>query len=97
MAEYGKTRVGTVVSNKMDKTVIVAVETLVKHPKFLKYIKRTKKFFAHDEKNVCSVGDKVKIVETRPLSKNKRWRVLEILKKAETVATNENTLSGGEE
>jgi small subunit ribosomal protein S17 len=94
MAENRKTRVGTVVSNKMDKTVIVAVETLVKHPKFSKYIKRTKKFFAHDNENSCNVGDKVKIQETRPLSKNKRWRVVEVLEKAEGAV--DSTTSGGE-
>ncbi len=94
MAENRKTRVGTVLSNKMDKTVIVAVETLVKHPKFSKYIKRTKKFFAHDNENSCNVGDKVKIQETRPLSKNKRWRVIEILEKAESAV--DTTTSGGE-
>ncbi len=94
MAENRKTRVGTVLSNKMDKTVIVAVETLVKHPKFSKYIKRTKKFFAHDNENSCNVGDKVKIQETRPLSKNKRWRVIEILEKAEGAV--DTTTSGGE-
>ena len=94
MAENRKTRVGTVVSNKMDKTVIVAVETLVKHPKFSKYIKRTKKFFAHDNENSCNVGDKVKIQETRPLSKNKRWRVIEVLEKAEGAV--DSTTSGGE-
>ncbi|NOX36122.1 MAG: 30S ribosomal protein S17 [Calditrichaeota bacterium] len=76
-----KTRVGVVVSDKMDKTVVVAVERLVKHPLYKKYIKRTKKFKAHDERNECQVGDKVKIMETRPLSKTKRWRVVEILEK----------------
>jgi small subunit ribosomal protein S17 len=94
MTENRKTRVGVVVSNKMDQTAIVAVETLVKHPKFSKYIKRTKKFFAHDDGNKCSIGDRVKIVETRPLSKNKRWRVVEILEKAEG---SEPTVNGGEE
>ncbi len=98
MVENRKTRVGIVVSNKMDKTVVVAVETLVKHPKFSKYIKRTKRFFAHDANNECSIGDKVKIVETRPLSKNKRWRVIEVLKKAETIGNStEASVSGGEE
>ncbi len=83
MMERGvrKTRVGVVVSNKMDKTVVVAVERLVKHPLYKKYIKRTKKFKAHDERNECQVGDKVKIMEARPLSKTKRWRVVEILEK----------------
>lgn len=77
-----KTRVGVVVSDKMDKTVVVAVENLVQHPLYKKTIKRTTKFKAHDEKNECKVGDKVLIMETRPLSKEKRWRVVEILEKA---------------
>ncbi|HHU69490.1 MAG TPA: 30S ribosomal protein S17 [Thermoanaerobacterales bacterium] len=77
-----KIRIGKVVSDKMDKTVVVAVETLVRHPLYGKTIKRTTKFKAHDEDNECSVGDKVKIMETRPLSKEKRWRVVNILEKA---------------
>ena len=76
-----KVRVGVVVSNKMDHTAVVAVERLVKHPAYKKYIKRTTKFKAHDAKNECQAGDKVKIIETRPLSKTKRWRVAEILEK----------------
>ncbi len=76
-----KTRIGVVVSDKMNKTAVIAVERLVKHPVYKKYIKRTSKFKAHDEKNECKVGDKVKIMETRPLSKTKRWRVIEILEK----------------
>ncbi len=76
-----KTRVGVVVSNKMDKTVVVAVERLVQHPLYKKYIRKTTKFKAHDEKNEAQVGDKVRIMETRPLSKTKRWRVVEILEK----------------
>lgn len=78
-----KVRIGRVVSDKMDKTIVVAVETLIKHPLYGKYIKRTKKFKAHDENNECKVGDKVKIMETRPLSKEKRWRLVEIIEKAE--------------
>lgn len=78
-----KSRTGKVVSDKMDKTVVVAVETLVKHPLYGRTIRRTKKFKAHDEENACRIGDKVKITETRPLSKEKRWRVAEVLKKAE--------------
>ncbi|MBS1382722.1 MAG: 30S ribosomal protein S17, partial [Oscillospiraceae bacterium] len=74
-----KTRVGTVVSDKMDKTVVVAIQDNVKHPLYKKIIKRTVKFKAHDEENACGVGDKVKIMETRPLSKDKRWRVTEII------------------
>ena len=76
-----KTRVGLVVSDKMDKTVVVAVERLVKHPLYKKYIKQTSKFKAHDAENTCDIGDKVKIMETRPLSKTKRWRVVEIVEK----------------
>lgn len=74
--------VGTIVSNKMDKTVIVLVERLVKHPLYHKYIKRRAKFAAHDENNACQVGDKVLITGSRPLSKTKRWRVSEIVVKA---------------
>ena len=77
-----KTRVGTVVSDKMDKTIVVAIEDNVSHPLYKKIIKRTVKFKAHDEQNACGVGDKVEIMETRPLSKDKRWRVIEILEKA---------------
>ena len=77
-----KTRVGKVVSNKMDKTIVVAIEDSVKHPKYGKVIKRTVKFKAHDEENVCNEGDTVKIMETRPLSKDKRWRLVEIIEKA---------------
>jgi small subunit ribosomal protein S17 len=78
---HRKVRVGIVVSNKMDQTAVVAVERLVKHPVYKKYIKRTAKFKAHDAKNECQNGDKVKIIETRPLSKTKRWRVAEVLEK----------------
>ncbi|CCZ20249.1 30S ribosomal protein S17 [Candidatus Apopatosoma intestinale] len=77
-----KTRIGMVVSDKMDKTVVVAIQDNVKHPKYGKVIKRTVKFKAHDENNECAVGDKVSIMETRPLSKEKRWRVVEIIEKA---------------
>ena len=77
-----KSRVGIVTSDKMDKTVVVAVVDKVKHPLYKKYITKTKKFKAHDEKNECGIGDKVKITETRPLSKDKRWRVAEIIEKA---------------
>ena len=77
-----KVMVGTVVSNKMDKTVVVAVETNVKHKIYSKIQKRTYKLKAHDENNECQVGDKVKVMETRPLSKDKRWRVVEIVEKA---------------
>jgi small subunit ribosomal protein S17 len=76
---------GRVVSNKMDKTVVVAVETLVRHPLYQRIVRRTKKFKAHDEKNACRNGDKVKLMETRPLSKEKRWRVIEILERAEQI------------
>jgi small subunit ribosomal protein S17 len=78
-----KTRVGVVTSDKMDKTVVVSVETLVEHPLYKKRLKRTKKFKAHDENNECKVGDKVRIMETRPLSKDKRWRVVEIIERAQ--------------
>ncbi len=77
-----KTRVGRVVSDKMDKTVVVAIADNVRHPLYKKIVKRTVKFKAHDEQNACKVGDKVQIMETRPLSKDKRWRVVEILEKA---------------
>jgi small subunit ribosomal protein S17 len=77
-----KTRTGVVVSDKMDKTVVVAVERFVRHPVFGKIVRRSKKFKVHDEKNESSVGDKVKIMETRPLSKEKRWRLLEIVERA---------------
>jgi len=73
---------GVVVSNKMDKTVIVMVERLVKHRFYLKYIRRRAKFAAHDEKNTCQIGDKVNIMESRPLSKTKRWRVVDVISKA---------------
>ncbi|GFN36922.1 30S ribosomal protein S17 [Tepidimicrobium xylanilyticum] len=77
-----KVRVGYVVSDKMDKTVVVAVETFVTHPLYKKQIRRTTKFKAHDENNECKIGDLVRIMETRPLSKEKRWRVMEIVEKA---------------
>jgi len=76
-----KNRIGIVVSDKMDKTVVVKVDNLIKHPVYKKYIKRRVTFKAHDENNSCGVGDKVMIVESRPLSKDKRWRVREILEK----------------
>ena len=77
-----KTRVGLVVSNKMEKTVVIAIEDNVKHPVYGKIIKHTLKVHAHDEDNTCGIGDKVKSMETRPLSKTKRWRVVEIIEKA---------------
>ena len=77
-----KTRVGTVISNKMDKTVVVAIEDNVKHPLYKKIIKNTIRLKAHDENNICGLGDRVLIMETRPLSKDKRWRVAEIIEKA---------------
>jgi small subunit ribosomal protein S17 len=77
-----KTRVGKVVSNKMDKTIVVAIEDMVKHPLYGKVIKHTIKIHAHDEENQCTVGDKVMVMETRPLSKTKRWRLVEIIEKA---------------
>ncbi|NLC11815.1 MAG: 30S ribosomal protein S17 [Firmicutes bacterium] len=78
-----KTRIGTVVSDKMDKTVIVAVERMKKHPLYGKTIRVTKKYKVHDEENLARQGDRVKIMETRPLSKEKRWRLVEIVKKSE--------------
>ena len=77
-----KTRVGKVVSNKMDKTIVVAIEDHVKHPLYKKIVKRTYRLKAHDEQNQCSIGDTVKVMETRPLSKDKRWRLVEIVEKA---------------
>ena len=78
-----KVMIGTVASNKMDKTIVVSVETSVKHPIYGKVVKRTYKLKAHDEENKCQIGDKVKVMETRPLSKDKRWRLVEILEKAD--------------
>ena len=77
-----KTRIGVVTSNKMAKTVTVAVERKVKHPIYGKFVKKTTKFHAHDEKNECTIGDTVRIMETRPLSKTKRWRLVEVVEKA---------------
>jgi small subunit ribosomal protein S17 len=77
-----KERIGLVRSTKMDKTIVVAVERKVKHPKYGKFVKKTTTFMAHDDKNECGAGDTVKIMETRPMSKNKRWRMVEIIEKA---------------
>ncbi|MDI9514854.1 MAG: 30S ribosomal protein S17 [Clostridiaceae bacterium] len=77
-----KTRIGRVVSDKMDKTIVVAVEDNVKHPLYKKIMKRTTKFKAHDENNECNIGDRVEIMETRPLSRDKRWRLVKIIEKA---------------
>ena len=77
-----KTRIGKVVSDKMDKTIVVAIEDHVKHPLYKKIVKRTYKLKAHDENNECQIGDRVRVMETRPLSKDKRWRVVEIVEKA---------------
>ena len=85
MERKRKTRIGQVMSNKMDKTVVVAVKTLRRHPLYKKTIKRTVKHKAHDENNECRPGDVVRIVETRPLSRQKRWRVAEIITKGEVV------------
>jgi small subunit ribosomal protein S17 len=84
MVERGnrKVRIGKVVSDKMDKTIVVSVETFESHPLYSKKVKRTKKLKAHDELNQCGIGDKVKLMETRPLSKDKRWRLVEIIEKA---------------
>lgn len=77
-----KTRVGRVVSNKMDKTVILSVERLVKHPVYKKFVRRSRKLYAHDKDNSCQIGDLVKVIETRPLSKTKRWKVVQIVERA---------------
>ena len=77
-----KTRIGIVVSNKMNKTVTIAIERRVPHPIYKKYFKKTTKLMVHDEKQECGIGDKIKVMETRPLSKNKRWRLVEIVEKA---------------
>ncbi len=82
MRGYRKTRVGTVVSDKMDKTIVVAIKTKVRHPLYGKMVNRTRKFKAHDEENQCGIGDIVRIMETRPISKDKRWRLVEIIEKA---------------
>jgi len=79
---YRKVRIGRVISNKMDKTIVVAIEDSVKHPLYGKVVKRTVKVKAHDEENTCGIGDRVKIMETRPLSRDKRWRLAEIIEKA---------------
>ena len=78
-----KVKIGKVISNKMDKTIVVAIEYSTKHPLYGKVVKRTYKLKAHDEENVCAIGDKVKVMETRPLSKDKRWRLVEIVEKAQ--------------
>lgn len=77
-----KTKIGVVTSNRMEKTVTVAIETKVKHPMYGKFVKKTTKFHAHDEKNECGIGDLVKIMEVRPLSKTKHWRLVEVVEKA---------------
>ena len=77
-----KVREGLVTSNKMDKTIVVSVERRLKHAKYGKFLKRTTKLMAHDEKNDCNIGDKVRVMETRPLSKSKRWRLVEIIERA---------------
>ena len=78
-----KVKIGKVISNKMDKTIVVAIEHSVKHPLYGMVVKRTYKLKAHDEENTCAIGDKVKVMETRPLSKDKRWRLVEIVEKAQ--------------
>ncbi|MDA3882346.1 MAG: 30S ribosomal protein S17 [Bacteroidales bacterium] len=79
---YRKERIGVVVSNKMEKSIVIAVQRKEKHPKYGKFVNKTSKFVAHDETNECNIGDTVKIMETRPLSKNKCWRLVEILERA---------------
>lgn len=87
MSERGqrKVRVGRVVSNRMEKTIVIAVDRVVRHPLYGRYIRRTTKLMAHDEDRACQMGDVVRVMETRPLSKQKRWRVVEIVKRAEEV------------
>jgi small subunit ribosomal protein S17 len=80
--KFRKTKIGVVTSNSMDKSITVSVERRVQHPIYGKFMRRSRKFMAHDELNTCGVGDTVKIMETRPLSKNKRWRLVEVLEKA---------------
>ena len=77
-----KERIGEVVSNKMDKTIVIAVKTKMKHPMYGKFVNKTSKFCAHDEQNTCGIGDTVRIMETRPLSKTKKWRLVEIIERA---------------
>lgn len=77
-----KEKIGVVTSNKMNKSIVISVERKVKHPKYGKFVKKTSTFMAHDEKNECGIGDTVRIVETRPLSKNKCWRLVEVIEKA---------------
>jgi small subunit ribosomal protein S17 len=85
-----KTLVGEVVSNKMVKTVSVRVDRLMKHPQFKRYVRRSRSFMAHDENNMCQPGDRVKIIESRPLSRHKRWRVVAVLERAESQETRRN-------
>ena len=92
---YRKTRIGVVVSDKMDKTVVVAIKTKVRHPLYGKMVNRTRKFKAHDEENQCGVGDTVKIMETRPLSRTKRWRLVQIVEKIINSTENFNRLEYG--
>jgi len=77
-----KERIGEVVSSKMDKTIVIAVKTKMKHPMYGKFVNKTSKFYAHDEENTCGIGDVVRIMETRPLSKTKKWRLVEIIERA---------------
>jgi small subunit ribosomal protein S17 len=86
-----KTMVGEVVGNKMTKTVSVRVDRLMKHPKFKRYVRRSRTFMAHDEHGICQLGDKVKIIESRPLSRHKRWRVMAILERAESQEARRST------
>ena len=79
---FRKTRIGTVISDKMDKTIVVAIEDHVRHPLYGKIVKKTYKLKAHDEENTCGIGDTVRVMETRPLSKDKRWRLVEIIERA---------------
>ena len=82
MSEVKRTQQGRVISDKMDKSIVVSVERKVKHPKYGKFVKKTSKFVAHDEENDCNIGDTVKIMETRPMSKSKNWRLVEVIERA---------------
>jgi small subunit ribosomal protein S17 len=93
MEKQKKTRIGRVISNKMNKTVVVAVETSKRHPLYRKIMRRAIKYKAHDEENACAEGDVVRIIETRPLSREKRWRVSEIIRRKETVEVKPDEVS----
>jgi small subunit ribosomal protein S17 len=97
MEKIRKTRIGKVTSNKMNKTVVVQTEALRRHPLYHKVVRQSTRFKAHDENNECNIGDVVKIVETRPLSKDKRWRIVEIISKADIVGTLKDDVEQGKQ